>query len=163
MVFRNSFVCVRVCGWLKLHLSSHKFSCWPRIESSQNGPCVPLSFPTVSIKIEQIGERKTRSQRGLHLPPSVLSHTFISSSVNVSYSHCGYVHLDAFRDGFFFFSPMLFYSALCVYVCVCVCACACGCDYAEVAGANQWLCVSNYSGTEPIDQRLHSNFFTTDV
>lgn len=38
-----------------------------------------------------------------------------------------------------------------------------GCDYAEVAGAKRWLCVSNYSGTEPIDQPLQSNLFTTDV
>lgn len=38
-----------------------------------------------------------------------------------------------------------------------------GSDYAEVAGAKQWLCVSNYSGTEPIDQPLQSNLFTTDV
>lgn len=38
-----------------------------------------------------------------------------------------------------------------------------GCDYAEVAGAKQWRCVSNYSGTEPIDQPLQSNLFTTDV
>lgn len=38
-----------------------------------------------------------------------------------------------------------------------------GCDYAEVAGAKRRLCVSNYSGTEPIDQPLQSNLFTTDV
>lgn len=49
---------------------------------------------------------------------------------------------------------------------VCACRSVClegGCDYAEVAGAKQWRCVSNYSGTEPIDQPLQSNLFTTDV
>lgn len=38
-----------------------------------------------------------------------------------------------------------------------------GCDCAEVAGAKQWRCVSNYRGTESIDQPLQSNLFTTTV
>lgn len=37
------------------------------------------------------------------------------------------------------------------------------CDCAEVAVAKQWRRVSNYSGTEYIDQPLQSNLFTTNV
>lgn len=64
----------------------------------------------------------------------------------------------------FFFLLLSYALLLCVWVRGRVCVCfKGGCDYAEVAGANQWLCVSNYSGTEPIDQPLQSNLFTTDV
>lgn len=86
---------------------------------------------------------------GLHLLPLGLSDTFILSFNNVSLPHSVCVCLDAFSDRFFF---------LLCSVCL-----GGGCDYAEEAGAKQWRCVSNYSGTEPIDQPLQSNLFTTDV
>lgn len=67
------------------------------------------------------------------------------------------VCVDAFMDRFYV-------PVVCVHECVDVCLSGeGGCDYAEVAGAKLWRCVSNYSGTEPIDLPLQSNLFTTDV
>ena len=109
-------VCACVCVWkvkappLQPHV--------PLLAEDRNPACVALSFPTVSIKREQIGERERCHPCGvstccrpycliLSYSPSIMSH---SHAVYVCF--CVSVCLHAFKD-------RLFYVLLCVCVCVC--------------------------------------------